>query len=84
VSVAFVHGDIGRGEDMLVSMPVECLIGDVFGSLRLTYRIRLDAATAAITREHRGVALYLRAEEGSRFGLRQELHNLCPDDPGGR
>jgi len=52
--VAFVHGDIGDGEDVLVSMHVECLAGDVFGSLRCTCRnastplsLRLAARIAA-------------------------------------
>jgi 3,4-dihydroxy 2-butanone 4-phosphate synthase / GTP cyclohydrolase II len=45
--VAFVFGDIGDGEDVLVRVHSECLTGDVFGSLRCDCGPQPDAALAA-------------------------------------
>ena len=44
--VAFVFGDIGDGQDVLVRVHSECLTGDVFGSLRCDCGPQLDAALA--------------------------------------
>ena len=44
--VAFVYGDIGDGEDVLVRVHSECLTGDVFGSLRCDCGPQLQAALA--------------------------------------
>ena len=52
--VAFVFGEIGDGEDVLVRVHSECLTGDVFGSLRCDCGPQLDAALAAVAREGRG------------------------------
>jgi 3,4-dihydroxy 2-butanone 4-phosphate synthase/GTP cyclohydrolase II len=71
--VAFVYGDIGEGEDVLVRVHSECLTGDVFGSLRCDCGPQLDAALAAVAREGRGVVLYIRGHEGRGIGL---LHKL--------
>jgi 3,4-dihydroxy 2-butanone 4-phosphate synthase / GTP cyclohydrolase II len=71
--VAFVFGDIGNGEDVLVRVHSECLTGDVFGSLRCDCGPQLDAALAAVAREGRGVVLYIRGHEGRGIGL---LHKL--------
>jgi 3,4-dihydroxy 2-butanone 4-phosphate synthase / GTP cyclohydrolase II len=71
--VAFVFGDIGDGEDVLVRVHSECLTGDVFGSLRCDCGPQLDAALAAVAREGRGVVLYVRGHEGRGIGL---LHKL--------
>src|SRR2546422_230986 len=58
--VAFVFGEIGDGEDVLVRVHSECLTGDVFGSLRCDCGPQLDAALGAVAREGRGVVLYIR------------------------
>jgi 3,4-dihydroxy 2-butanone 4-phosphate synthase/GTP cyclohydrolase II len=71
--VAFVFGEIGDGEDVLVRVHSECLTGDVFGSLRCDCGPQLDAALAAVAREGRGVVLYVRGHEGRGIGL---LHKL--------
>jgi 3,4-dihydroxy 2-butanone 4-phosphate synthase / GTP cyclohydrolase II len=71
--VAFVFGEIGEGEDVLVRVHSECLTGDVFGSLRCDCGPQLDAALAAVAREGRGVVLYVRGHEGRGIGL---LHKL--------
>jgi 3,4-dihydroxy 2-butanone 4-phosphate synthase/GTP cyclohydrolase II len=71
--VAFVFGDVGNGEDVLVRVHSECLTGDVFGSLRCDCGPQLDAALATVAREGRGVVLYIRGHEGRGIGL---LHKL--------
>ncbi len=71
--VAFVYGDIGDGEDVLVRVHSECLTGDVFGSLRCDCGPQLQAALAAVAQEGRGVVLYIRGHEGRGIGL---LHKL--------
>jgi len=71
--VAFVFGEIGDGDDVLVRVHSECLTGDVFGSLRCDCGPQLDAALAAVAREGRGVVLYVRGHEGRGIGL---LHKL--------
>jgi 3,4-dihydroxy 2-butanone 4-phosphate synthase / GTP cyclohydrolase II len=71
--VAFVYGDIGDGEDVLVRVHSECLTGDVFGSLRCDCGPQLQAALAAVAQEGRGIVLYIRGHEGRGIGL---LHKL--------
>ncbi|GAB3563252.1 bifunctional 3,4-dihydroxy-2-butanone-4-phosphate synthase/GTP cyclohydrolase II [Amycolatopsis endophytica] len=71
--VAFVYGDIGDGEDILVRVHSECLTGDVFGSLRCDCGPQLEAALQIVADEGRGVVLYIRGHEGRGIGL---LHKL--------
>jgi 3,4-dihydroxy 2-butanone 4-phosphate synthase/GTP cyclohydrolase II len=71
--VAFVFGDLGAGEDVLVRVHSECLTGDVFGSLRCDCGPQLRAALRRVAREGRGVVLYMRGHEGRGIGL---LHKL--------
>ena len=80
--VAFVFGDIGDGEDVLVRVHSECLTGDVFGSLRCDCGPQLDAALAAVAREGRGVVLYVRGHEGRGIGLLHKLQAYQLQDAG--
>lgn len=69
VHVAFVLGDVGDGERILVRVHSECLTGDVFGSLRCDCGDQLESAIEQIGREERGVILYIRGHEGRAIGL---------------
>jgi 3,4-dihydroxy 2-butanone 4-phosphate synthase/GTP cyclohydrolase II len=80
--VAFVFGEIGDGEDVLVRVHSECLTGDVFGSLRCDCGPQLDAALAAVAREGRGVVLYVRGHEGRGIGLLHKLQAYQLQDAG--
>jgi 3,4-dihydroxy 2-butanone 4-phosphate synthase/GTP cyclohydrolase II len=80
--VAFVFGEVGDGEDVLVRVHSECLTGDVFGSLRCDCGPQLDAALAAVAREGRGVVLYVRGHEGRGIGLLHKLQAYQLQDAG--
>jgi 3,4-dihydroxy 2-butanone 4-phosphate synthase/GTP cyclohydrolase II len=80
--VAFVFGEIGDGEDLLVRAHSECLTGDIFGSLRCDCGPQLDASLAAVAREGRGVVLYMRGHEGRGIGLFHKLQTYQLQDAG--
>ena len=71
--VAFVMGEIGDGDDVLVRVHSECLTGDVFGSLRCDCGDQLRAALQQIGKHGRGVVLYIRGHEGRAIGLAHKL-----------
>jgi 3,4-dihydroxy 2-butanone 4-phosphate synthase/GTP cyclohydrolase II len=80
--VAFVRGDLGDGEDVLVRVHSECLTGDVFGSLRCDCGPQLHAALEAVAAEGRGVVLYVRGHEGRGIGLVHKLQAYQLQDAG--
>jgi 3,4-dihydroxy 2-butanone 4-phosphate synthase/GTP cyclohydrolase II len=56
---ALVKGSIGDGENVLVRVHTQCLVGDVFGSLTCHCHQQMDRALEIIASEGRGVLLYL-------------------------
>ena len=70
--VMLTMGDVGDGEPVLCRVHSECLTGDVFGSARCDCGDQLDQALKMISKEGRGVLLYLR-QEGRGIGLINKL-----------
>ncbi len=80
--LAFVYGDIGDGEDVLIRMHSECLTGDVFGSLRCDCGTQLEASLQAVAAEGRGAVVYIRGHEGRGIGLMHKLQAYQLQDAG--
>ncbi|EFJ31736.1 hypothetical protein SELMODRAFT_163744 [Selaginella moellendorffii] len=80
--VAYVKGDIGDGQDVLVRVHSECLTGDILGSLRCPCRDSLAHAMQRIESAGRGVLVYLRGHEGMRVGLAEKLSAYSMMDGG--
>uniref|UniRef100_A0A0R0ISZ5 GTP cyclohydrolase II domain-containing protein n=1 Tax=Glycine max TaxID=3847 RepID=A0A0R0ISZ5_SOYBN len=66
--IAMVKGEIGDGQDVLVRVHSECLIGDIFGAT-CQCKNQLKLALKQIEAAGRGVLVYLRGNEGRGIGL---------------
>jgi 3,4-dihydroxy 2-butanone 4-phosphate synthase/GTP cyclohydrolase II len=70
--VAMVMGEISEDDDVLVRVHSSCLTGDVFQSHRCDCGEQLEAAFARISKEGKGIVLYL-LQEGRGIGLLNKL-----------
>lgn len=66
--VALVKGEVAGTRGVLVRVHSECLTGDVFGSRRCDCGPQLHQAMRMISKEGRGVIVYMR-QEGRGIGL---------------
>ncbi len=71
--IALTRGDLGGDEPVLARVHSQCLTGDTFGSLRCDCGPQLQTAMKLISRERRGVLLYLLNQEGRGIGLTSKI-----------
>lgn len=78
--VALVAGDISSGEDVLVRVHAECLLGDVVCSTRCQCNERLHRSMQRIQSEGRGALIYTRAQTAQGSGLLSRLAAYASGD----
>lgn len=71
--IALIAGDISDGEDVLVRVHAECLLGDVVCSTRCRCAEHLHRSMERIQQEGRGALIYVRAQAAQGSGVLARL-----------
>ncbi|MFA6991993.1 MAG: bifunctional 3,4-dihydroxy-2-butanone-4-phosphate synthase/GTP cyclohydrolase II [Candidatus Gracilibacteria bacterium] len=66
--IVIMKGKFAKDENVLVRVHSECITSEVFGSLKCDCREQLEKALEIISREKKGVLVYMR-QEGRGIGL---------------